>query len=125
LNLPRLPIRCASYRVRNAGTVSDGYFLFSYIVTELPDDGGFIKGAGVVLVWPLIVMLPLMNKMSWATFARGKNVRCDYGLKIKLNVAIGVARIILSVDHVFQSRARHAIRIWPKIEMDELILLST
>jgi len=35
-----------------------------------------------------------MNKMSWATFARGKNVRWDYDLKIKLNVAIGVARII-------------------------------
>jgi hypothetical protein len=63
-------------------------------VTELPDDGGFTKGAGVVLVRPSIVILPLMNKMSLATFARGKNVRCDYGLKIKLNVAIGVARII-------------------------------
>jgi hypothetical protein len=50
-------------------------------VTELPDDGGFTKGAGVVLVWPSIVILPLTNKMSLA-------------LKIKLNVAIGVARII-------------------------------
>ena len=63
-------------------------------VTKLPDDRGFTKGAGVVLVRPPIVMLPLMNKMSWATFARGENVRCDYDLRIKLNVAIGVARII-------------------------------
>jgi hypothetical protein len=39
-------------------------------------------------------MLSLINKISWATFARGKNFRCDYDLKIKLNVAIGVARII-------------------------------
>ena len=62
-------------------------------VTELPDDRGFAKGAGVVIVRPLIVILPLMNKMSWATFVRGKNVRCDYNLRIKLNVAIGVARI--------------------------------
>ena len=37
---------------------------------------------------PPIIMLPLMNKMSWAMFARGKNVRCDYDPKIKLNVAI-------------------------------------
>jgi hypothetical protein len=64
------------------------------LVIELPDDGGFTKDAGVALVWPLIVMLALMNKMSWVTFARGKNVRCDYDLKIKLNVVIGVARII-------------------------------
>ena len=94
MNRLQLLIRCASYRVRNANTVSDGYFSSLIFVAELPDDGGFTKGAGVVLVWPPIVMLPLMNKMSWATFARGKNVRCDYDLKIKLNVAIGVARII-------------------------------
>jgi hypothetical protein len=63
-------------------------------VTELPDDRGRTEGAGVILVRPLIIMLPLMNKMSWATFALGQNVRCDCDLKIKLNVAIGVARII-------------------------------
>ena len=75
-------------------------------VTEWPDDGGFTKGAGVVLVWPPIVMLALMNKMSWATFARGKNVRCDYDLKIKVNVAIGVARII----HLYVGRHDTEIR---------------
>ena len=51
-----------------------------------------------------------MNKMSWATFARGENVRCDYGLRIKLNVAIGVARII----HLYVGRhqARMGIKRW-------------
>ena len=29
--------------------------------TELPDDGGYIKGASVIVVRPLIIMLPLMN----------------------------------------------------------------
>jgi hypothetical protein len=53
-----------------------------------------ISSVSRFLVRLLIVMLPLMNKISWATFARGKNVRCDYDLRIKLNVAIGVARII-------------------------------
>ena len=75
-------------------------------VTELPDDGGFTKGAGVVPVWPSIVILPPTNKMSLATFARGKNVRCDYDLKIKLNVAIGVARII----HLYVGRHDTEIR---------------
>ena len=80
-------------------------------IAELPDDGGFTKGAGVVLVWPPIVMLPLMNKMSWATFARGKNVRCDYDLKIKLNVAIGVARII-SEDMILRCVKRAVTMRW-------------
>jgi hypothetical protein len=85
-------LRRASYRVLFPIAISSSLIL----VTELPDDGELTKGAGVILVWPPIVMLPLMNKMSWATFARGKNVRCDYDLKIKLNVVTGVARIILS-----------------------------
>jgi len=63
-------------------------------VTKLPDNRGFIKGAGVILIRPLIIILPLINKMSWATFARGENIRYDYNLRIKTNVAIGVARII-------------------------------
>jgi hypothetical protein len=63
-------------------------------VTELPGDRGCTKGAGVVLVRPPIIMLPLVNKVRWVTFARGKNIRCDYGLKTKLSVAIGVARVI-------------------------------
>jgi hypothetical protein len=75
-------------------------------VTGLPNDGGLTKGAGVVLVWPPIVTLALMNKMVWATFARGKNVRCDYDLKIKLNVAIGVVRII----HLYVGRHDTEIR---------------
>jgi hypothetical protein len=55
---------------------------------------GYTKGAGIVLVRPPIITLPLMNKMRWTTSARGKEVRCNYDPKIKLNVTIGVARII-------------------------------
>ena len=83
-------------------------------VTELPNDRGFTKGAGIVLVWPSTVILPLMNKMSRATFARGKNVRWDYDLKIKLKVAIGVARII----HLYVGR--HDTEICEKGGSDEM-----
>jgi len=51
-------------------------------------------------------MLPLMNEMIWATFIRGKNIRCDYDRNIKLNVAIGVARII----HLYVGRHDTEIR---------------
>ena len=90
-------------------------------IAELPDDGGFTKGAGVVLVWPPIVMLPLMNKMSWATFARGKNVRCDYDLKIKLNVAIRVARII----HLYVGRHESGNDEMEDPQMGDLLIKGT
>jgi hypothetical protein len=75
-------------------------------VTELPDDRRYTEGAGVILVRPQIIMLPLVDKMSWATFALGKNVRCNCDLKVKLNVAIGVARII----HLYVGRHDTEIR---------------
>jgi hypothetical protein len=47
--------------------------------------------SGVISFFALLKTLLIF---SWAMFARGENVRCDYNLRIKVNVAIGVARII-------------------------------
>jgi hypothetical protein len=55
-----------------------------------------------------------INKMSWVTFTRDKNVRCEYDLKIKLNVAIGVARII----HLYVGR--HDTELHEKSSKDEI-----
>jgi hypothetical protein len=45
--------------------------------TELLNNRGLIKGAGVILVWPPIIVLALVNKMGWASSVGSKDVRSD------------------------------------------------
>jgi hypothetical protein len=49
----------------------------SIFVTELSNNRGLIKGAGVILILPPIIILALINKIGWASNVGGKDVRSD------------------------------------------------